>query len=438
MKKIAAALSAWLMLSSLCMMQVSAEANENDFISAFFPAGTITAPPAAPYLSYTDTLPDDTQMCGQLNFFYDVTDDLNNFCNAVILEGEEMFSSHYGVEIINGVRIQIDAKIDEGAWLSKKGDWDKLDYGKKRNPINSNFKLNDCFWLDDTTKMHCFTQCYPAYLSEESEGLDFLEPCLVTAPDGNNILLDMANHTFTYRYRYFITYKINGYTGKYTTDDGNVLFSEWSPEASIGKNGTVSALSKPETVDAPVLSKYQFVENFDTGSFDVQYFMTIPRNIYEAQKYFIAMENNFDPYMIETQIRVNGGEWQSVYPESPSWLKGGWRMAGYYGEDLNADSKVEFRARLVCNALNGKASAWSNVIGTDIAAIAVDEPEIVPVATQPTPSDDMKPDAVRVSPLVWGGISAGVLVIVAAAFLMLRKKKSAQVQTSENESQKKS
>ena len=77
----------------------------------------------------------------------------------------------------------------------------------------------------------------------------------------------------------------------------------------------------------------------------------------------------YEPYLIEAQLRVNGGDWQDVYTANPDWIFSDERGAAPDTGTLSEKDQVEVRARITCEAL-GLASDWSNIVGNKPSFIA--------------------------------------------------------------------
>ena len=144
-----------------------------------------------------------------------------------------------------------------------------------------------------------------------------------------------------------------------------VIFSDWSPETSIGKNATQQVLVKPTSLEAPVLSDFSFsvTQENELNLTCGKYYIDVPTSIFDALLYCEAAENMFEPMYIETQMKINNNEWEDVYIANPNWIFSNYRIASPDGTALNENDSVKVRARFVCENL-GLYSDWSNIIGT--------------------------------------------------------------------------
>lgn len=448
MKRIAVFLGALLTLAPFGTLSASADASS--FVDTFFPSGKIPTPSAAPYLTYVNTMADGTAIGGQLNFYYDVPTEITAVFDEFERLGEDDFYTQYQIELNDGCHIQMDMKIDDGAWLSSTGDWDNLDYGEKIDTETECFKVDDVFWLDDCSRMHSVMQAYLAYYETEKEKYPFSEPC-VTKDTAGFCQYDLENHTFTYRYRCYLPYSYMDFDGVGVSEQKKAIFSDWSPEASIGQAENLPILQKPDSIEAPTLSEFEVLID-NTGYCNAKYYMDIPQSVYDGQKYYLACENVFDPYLIETQIRVDDGEWTDAYGENAAWLNGGYRTTVYAADSpLAPESNVEFRARIVCNTADGMASEWSNVVScihseTTDAQLAANEEAALDdnavgdamlfandagIDTEPVTPSCKLCGICPVQPLgvclfVWIGIAA--VLVIAILLLVIRKSKQKKAQ----------
>ncbi|MCQ2433837.1 MAG: hypothetical protein MJ062_01195 [Oscillospiraceae bacterium] len=360
MKKLFTVLTAVSILGSICALPVSAD--DTAFLSAFFQSENISTPADAPYI-YADK----SDGCGTLEMFYEVPDDLIAMCSAYQELGDTGFSEKYGVNI-NRIGIQIDTHFEDTDWISRRCNWDIFYYMPDIDFANPAFSLSDMFWAQDTAKLHHYTQSNLAAFDETTGKCDYFAD--YRTEDGKSF--DFTEHTIFYRYRCFVTYFLPDFDGEYPCDSGYVLFSDWSPETVIGLNGTQQALPKPTAVDAPTLSDFSMVKNGD--SFSVSYYLDVPDSIYDGETYFLTEGHLEEPYQLETQMRVDDGEWETPTAEACPWLTSGSRTAESAAGNLTEDNHVELRARLVCNGLDGMASEWSNEIGTN-PTMAAEEPQ---------------------------------------------------------------
>ncbi len=363
MKRRLTALTVALLLA-LTLLPAAALAKEKPaLLTEFFPEGKITAP-AIGYLQHTY----DVYNSDELTLWYNMPAELRELADAYIewddISGEhEDFVARFGVEDYS-VIINVDAKVDDGPWQYS-ADWDNPGCSGLEGPTYLAF---ECF-----DEIHSDTKIYYAgdflswltYLGEDDAG--FLEPIVKAVPDPEYpeetvYHYDLDEHTLGVRYRLGIRYVES------SDAEPRIFFSEWSPEMSIGKNGTQKALSEPDHIDAPKLSDLEIlVHSYDFGDeTEAEFTVNFSENVYEGQMYCIAQAGMFEPYFLETEIRVDGDEWVDFYTGNPDWIFDGRRSGlsaeGYY---FTTDSAVEVRARVVCDEL-GLVSPWSNTVGTDI------------------------------------------------------------------------
>lgn len=377
------------------MMAMFAQAEEPGVGETFFPDGKISTP-GAPYVVYEDRYDDGEPKIASTQLFFDVPEDLLSLNAEYALLGEEAFCEKYHTALRGGYRealrscIQIDTRFDDGPWLSESGNWDAFDYGENMECANLNYRLEIGRYMDETSKLFHFEQSWLVYNEVENENNAFLQPYLRSFQNGDDIgyQLDTENHTFSYRIR-FIVYTNNGDD----LDEGQEPFrcaSDWSPAASIGREGTQETLVKPTKVEAPVLSDFKLIKNEDNGV-EARYYVEFTKGTYDSIKYFSAVEDYFEPFYIESQIRVNNGEWVDTYTANAADLCGGYRSTDSNEVEITMDSVVEIRVRIVCSAMDGAVSEWSNIVGNK------PEAEITPAAPteekpeEPTPTPTEAP-----------------------------------------------
>lgn len=214
-------------------------------VEEFFPSEEITAP-QAPFLRYSGQQDNGDSIQMWYNVPKDVlalADAYNRWGNTD--SGREGFISRFGVAEYR-LYLQTDASIDDGPWQYS-DTWDEADWlgldiphplafhcmeGLNNNPGKSYDNI-DVSWL--------------TYL--EKGKLGFLAPIVTpfTTDGGTNYHYDLERHTLAVRCRLVLEYSKNG-------DEMQRIFSPWSPETSIGLNGTQEASSPPDENTAPVPS----------------------------------------------------------------------------------------------------------------------------------------------------------------------------------------
>ena len=346
MKKLTAVFLTVLMLLGTLASTVSAK---QSFEDTYFPGGKFSAL-EAPYLVYhqDDSNPD------IIDLWYHPVDELRALAAAEErrIEYEEDFEEFYGVYDYE-FSMQIDAKLDDGAWQYTAA-WDDPDWHGLESPYDLAFRTSrypdaDAYYEEMTLSDLC-------YIQEGDTG--FLAPAVYTRPDEygeDQYCYDLDAHTLSVRYRYAVC--ISPEYG-----ENNMLFSDWSPVTSIGKNDNQKKLTEPASLAAPVLSDFTVQVDKDGGR-NGHYFINIPDSVYDAVLWCEADMDAFQPMYLQAQMRVNGGAWQNVYTANPNSIEDGFRSAAPEEGELKETDKVEVRVRIESDFL-GMVSDWSNIVGT--------------------------------------------------------------------------
>lgn len=320
------------------------------FEDTFFPEGTIAAP-EAPYLIHKKSSYGD-----MLYMWYNPSEELRalNAEREYYPISDVRFEEAYGIYQYT-VYMQTDMKVDDGAWQYT-ADWDQPDGWWEPDVPNS-------YVFACSSHPNADAQYAKKTLSDLCAlGVDgdpgFLAPAVYPFEDeyGNaRFGYDLDDHTISVRYRFAVDV-----SPEYGVHD--VVFSDWSPVSSIGKNGTQKPLTAPASLAAPVISDFRLevdAEDRRTG----RYFISIPDSIYNALLYCEADQDAFEPMRLQAQMRVNGGEWENVYTANPCSIEDGYRSAAPENGVLKESDSVEVRVRIESNFL-GMVSDWSNVVGT--------------------------------------------------------------------------
>ncbi len=361
------------LLLTLCMAAmafataVSVSAAEKDFQADYFPNGKLETP-EAPYITL-DTGNGATMIHMH---FYQPADMEKLALDIQMHESQDdgyFLEEQYGVAELDKY-YQVDVKFNDGEWLSTKGTWDQLDeygdifYGENINCWNLTFLNMASINTSDADKLQSFAQSWLAYFDPEDPVNDFLKPYVKSVTDevfGTIYLFDFEHTTITYRIRSCIEY-INDQYGE--NEKRILLTSDWSPETSIGENGSQGELKAPDKIDAPVLSEFQLSANED-GSGNIEFFTVLPDSLYQAFTYQNIIKEIFDPYYVDVQVKINDGEWFSSGVANSTWMINGYRSTYVSDEQqLKVTDDAWIRVRICSTDNDEPVSEWSNIIGT--------------------------------------------------------------------------
>ena len=241
-KQLSAALMAFALALVLLPLRAMAAPK---IVEEFFPSGEITAP-QAPFLQY-DGKKDDGD---SITMWYVVPKDVLALAGAYnrwgdANDGRDGFAACFGVEDYH-LYLQTDASVDDGPWQYD-AEWDAADWPGLDVPHNLAFHVNEGLSNNPRKARDNMELSWLTYLEKGKEG--FLAP--VVAPfamsdGGVNFHYDLTNHTLTVRCRLVLEYWGD-------SEEKRRIFSPWSPETSIGLNGTQKETSAPEPEAPPVL-----------------------------------------------------------------------------------------------------------------------------------------------------------------------------------------
>lgn len=431
MKKVSFVIICTVMIVMLAVTGVPAFAQSPDFRNDFFPDGVIETPEKGPLLGVFDRYdygdPDNTH----INFFYFMTDDMLNLCDAIIRADQEGLDWYEKYNICSfGTYIQVDVRFNDGEWFSSQSDWDEREYPDEYGGRDLQLIFEDDIYTGTVSQLRDFTQSWLVY----HDGDNFLTPYIknVKGNDGDLWQFDLKDGSMTYRYRFMVEYDIQD------DEDGTKrIYSSWSPETKIGKDGNMKEPKCTKT-EAPVLSEF----SLDVNSEDVataRYYLTVPDSVFDNYLYYALRDEAFEMYGFEAQIRVNDSDWTDMDFEGPRSLWSGFRFAR--DENIaSVNDRVQLRVRLVCDKEEVGDSPWSNIVGN----AAVEGELIVSESAAPDESDQsslspVKPESTKsecslchicpVQPLgiclfVWLAIVLLVIIIIAVLIGKSKKKKN--------------
>ena len=354
------------LLLIVSVLPVTAAAAGPALLTEFVPTGKLSAP-KAPYLTnepwgggdlltiWYSNGPEALAMTKARNL-WEATDE------AYADDSQEKFLARFGVADYL-LYVETDCRIDGGAWQHT-ADWDEPEADPcflEGMPGNLVFGAHE--GIDGGKVYADFSLSWLTYIDPENaeDTAGFLLPALYTDVDeyGETCYhFDLDNHTLGFRCRTKLLY------WEEAGAEPKVLISDWSPETSIGKNGNQKTLAAPTTIPAPVIDTFELRVDTDSAGqrASAYYYLNIPESVYDGILYCTAQEGMFEPYHIESQLRVNGGDWTNAYTANEVWIFSDTRAADPETGELKATDTVEIRARLTCPDL-GLTSDWSNVIG---------------------------------------------------------------------------
>ena len=360
MKKLLATVLTLSILASVCVFTASAA---DDFVDTFYPGKKISAPANAPYITYKSTYDDGTYCHSSIHLYYDVPAEFCKMAEEADRLGWDPFLEKYGLYDVQGT-LQVDAKFDDGEWLSTTGNWDLFEYSEKIGSSNLAFYLRYTLGCDDSSKTGDYEQSWLVYF-DDAEWNDFLKPYVRIEQDeygGDVYVYDFDNHTITYRCRAVVSYMLADYEGEYDCEAGNVIVGDWSEEASIGKNGSQKELVRPTSTAAPILSDFSVVEDIE-GISGATYFLEVPQSVADGERALIILEDAFQPYCIEAQVRLDGGEWVDFYTANAADISNGTRSLAFEDDNISRETRIEIRAHFVCYHDESITSPWSDIVG---------------------------------------------------------------------------
>lgn len=244
-KQLPAALMAFALALVLVLLPLRVMAAPK-IVEEFFPSGEITAP-QAPFLQY-DGKKDDGD---SITMWYVVPKDVLALAGAYnrwgdANDGRDGFAARFGVEDYH-LYLQTDASIDDGPWQYD-AEWDAADWPGLDVPHNLAFHVNEGLSNNPRKARDNMELSWLTYLEKGKEG--FLAPIVTpfTMSDGGvNYHYDLTNHTLTVRCRLVLEYWGD-------SEEKQRIFSPWSPETSIGLNGTQKEMPAPEPEATPAPS----------------------------------------------------------------------------------------------------------------------------------------------------------------------------------------
>ncbi len=431
-KKVTFLLSFCLLATMLVTLAVPAFAAEKvDITQTYFSSGKLTKP-EVPYLYVEDSYVN--LFLEQIPELMKIAEDYQSFEKKNPDSSDNYFDANGAYFFCKTA--QIDYKFDDNAWASENGDWNAVD-GRNFN-TGSNDYNGICFAVSnahdsslaeyDNSKMGHIRQADLGYYDPEDSMYSYLHPYVKKV--GDDYRLNLDDHTFTVRLRWYVTYEEN--------ETKKSFFSDWSDETSIGKDGTQEEATLP-TLESPTLSDFSLVTN-ENGSVGVKYYIDIHDTAYKANRYHFIHDNYYDSYVLEAQIKKGNGEWTDVNTSNASWLINGYRTCGETGDlDIRIGDDVWMRVRIVCGSFDEEPSPWSNIIGTKALDGVDDTTNPGTISGDPTDSGTTEKAKCKVcgicpiQPLgiclfIWIAIILVIVLVIVIVVVVANKKKDKKKQ----------
>lgn len=442
MKKIKLLIFALALVTVFSLLSVFVDAKDVSpkFTSAFFPEGSIGKPTDI----YCQEKKDDDGRVNLVYLWLTQPDDIVNMFRERSNIGEDTFAEKYKCRL-DVYYLQIDCKVDGGDWHYVP-EWDVDEYPQEGQPYD--MVLYQRLWASETQSTYRSTGAFidPWYGRDDDSNAGFLKPLI--KEDGENAYLDLDNHTLSFRLRYLIKYNNDTMTEEELEanewQDSSYLYSDWSDEISIGKNGTQVELAAPEKIEAPTISQLTYIEgerDDDNVTSLWKVFVDFPKSNGDAAKYYEIIEDAFEPLqaILEYRVLKNGewGEWTETYWGNSDWLFSMWKDFEVQGADEN--DSIEFRVHILNNVDREKNSDYSNVLSCYAGTVFDTEPVTCGTEQKGTdlePTDlDVKPENKKckvcgiclVQPLgiclfIWLAIILAVIILVIIIALSGKKK----------------
>ncbi len=337
---------------------ISSSAEEKHDISQFeFPI-----PQAPNYFIFTDGNAseghhDDLRMYAVID--RDVLELTSEFYND-----SDAFYEKYGLWSFV-LSVQYDVSLDgEGNWQYTE-EWDTTPYTSGyadgypyMTPGSKMIEGFEFFWLTyyEGTEGSAFEPYKPAITTyvyhDEAWPEDWNE---------NIYSFDTENHSLYIRCRYYMEWEPRVMYDEYEgPGEKQSRFSDWSESAIFGKNSTQIIPEQPTGYEAPVISELSIEQEEDGDNYNITFLQSTPDSVWDAYLYY-EMNDYFEPFNLESQVSVNGGDWISGNVANASWAtRDGKRVLVFDGyEDLTPDTNVKLRVRFT-GPLG--SSPWSNIL----------------------------------------------------------------------------
>lgn len=280
------------------------------FESTFFPHG-ISAPPK-PFLEVLDNEPG-SESNGRIELWYTAPDEILDACEAYLdtyrTGGSGSWDADWFREqyhIIDWLfYVQIDVNVDNTGWQYA-ASWDENgDVGDNSWYLPSGWRTGERLInpIEHDTIMW----------AEDAAGSDLFSSITVSTTNGWDeevFHLDLENHTLAVRTRFVCEYFW------YDANDDwqeSYVCGDWSPVASVGKNGNQGKEPKPASLPVPQIFDFEVVEPEDgIGEGYLRWHMTDVESYAPAMRWLL--DHGFDPYEIHVEglMRVNLGEWMEL------------------------------------------------------------------------------------------------------------------------------
>lgn len=256
------------------------------------------------------------------------------------------FEMKYGIAEL-GIGVQFDISVDGGDWLYNKK-WDKMDCDSTKG-IPAGFPVKFGFGGDYASNI-LFCQLMLAYEIDNDPGVmkgAYIKPG-DKYEDGK---IDLDNHTINTRYRYYLEYVVMD------TEERVAVFSDWSKEVSVGKNGNQKRFEVPDKIPVPTLENP--TRDLDNeGNWNAIHVWTVfDEDVTDAALAIEINDGVASPFYLVPEAAVNDlaeKSFKEYELANDNWLINANRLLGSF-EGSN-DDRILLRGYLKCYELNKKSA----------------------------------------------------------------------------------
>ncbi len=321
-----------------------------EFTSEFFPDGKISVPEDLYLQIYRDYNGSSTDV----RLWQTLPEDLWKYYYVQNIEYDYdvAFAEKYNC-YIDFVQMQVDLALDDGEWHYDPETWDN---GYEQDNLPEylfNFRIHNIYGEARTYWLPSYILCsdYAASYLENPDQEDYLRELIIPGEEEDSYALDLENHTVRVRARYAIKYRNDNMTDEEIEANGGTnesfLYSDWTEEISIGKEGTQVEPELPEKIEAPIVGELlceNAVEDSDGYVYsDWHMYVEYPSSITDAVRYYEFVEDSYPIGTILEYRLFKDGEWTD-------WMQNEYfddsRTSGrkYFTiEGLGKEDPVEFR-----------------------------------------------------------------------------------------------
>lgn len=255
--------------------------------------------------------------------------------------------------------LETDVKIDDGEWQYTI-DWDSPDWWGLRDKTGvSDYVFSTWYPINESANRSYDARVLSWLAHVEDGNVGYLKDIVTSSETDEGVMYsyDFDNHTMYIRNRMCIKYRDTA------ESDWTIVFSDWSKEASIGKDADEFSYTPSVSYEGLEVSKLNIrtIEHGNISYHEFSYYLDLPETLYRDLAYYEEVLDEFKPLELKAQIKINENDWKDLDIGENDLLTNGYKYAISGTNDEFSDEDIVFFRVGVAKEGEDQYS-WSNIL----------------------------------------------------------------------------